>query len=209
MLTHFELAAQVETKQVAKSAAPSLMGKNVRSPSLQRGKLYLMKEWTIKHHANYDNPFTVVRFIGCGTEDSNGQRVLVEHNYKLNEMQDGQYYYFEAVDSREQKLYTYGAYMFENCLCICSGAVRVTCYQINGCEYDEKAPAKGPSSPASSVVKRSKRSDAAFAEEPEERSVFKDDDCADDESVLKYSIECHPLSLMPLDRKQRNTFCRA
>jgi hypothetical protein len=176
---------------VDKSKAPELMGKNARCPSLVPGTLYIIKEWTIKHHVNYDNPFQVVKFLGSGREDG-GERTFFDKNPAINTMKDGDYYFFEAVDNKGET-YSFGAYMFENCVCITSSAVRITCYEIKGHE-PEGVPVKGPSKPRTQVAtpsKASKRSaddDDAAPVEPDE----------DDGMGVPGAMLCHPLSMRPI-----------
>jgi hypothetical protein len=197
MLSFIELAKSVNSE----SKALELLGNNTRAPSLQRNKLYLMKDWLTTHLK-----YTVVQFLGCGTEDTNFQPVFVEDNYKLNAMKEKQYYFFKAVsNSSSDEVFSFGAFHANNCLCAGSSSARVTFYEINGCEYDAKAPAKSPSSNANKPTQRVKRVIATVDEE-EEVSVVVDDD-SDPEYMLKFSEECNRLSMMPLDKKARQTFC--
>ena len=200
-MTHLELAALIETRNVADSKVEELIGKNVRSPSLVPGTLYIMKEWTIKHHINSDNPFSVVEFVGCGREDD-GNRILQKDNFAIKEMKDGDYYFFKAVDAVKQETYMFGAYMFENCVCIKPGAIRVTCYAIKGHEsegFDATPKEKAPKVQREAKQQSHARSRVA-AIDSDDAPVEEIDD---DGNGSPFAVVCHPISMIPLRRQPK------
>ncbi len=193
-MTHLELVALVETMQVANSKVNDLMGRNVRCPSLVPGTLYLLKEWTTKHHVNYDNPFQVVEFIGSGREDT-GERVLFAANPAIKDMKDGDYYYFKAIEKSGES-YEFGAYMYENSVRITSSAVRVTCYAILGHESAGQGAARR--TPRVATAKTLK---VTFIEEDDEDNG-PIDMCEDDDGLgCPGATVCHPISMIPLRRQ--------
>jgi hypothetical protein len=189
-MTHSELTTLIATMQVAKSKVNDWLGRNVRCPSLIPGTLYIMKEWSIKHHANYDNPFSVVEFVGSGREDT-GERVMFAENPAIKDMKDGDYFYFKAFDNKDQP-YIFGAYMYENCVCITSSAVRVTCYAIIGHESVglPQGNTKTPRVPTETKHK----------ENAEDNSPV--DTCDDDDGLgCPGAVVCHPISMAPLKKQ--------
>ena len=191
MLSHLELARLIGTNYLRDSKVDDYLGKNVRCPSLIPGTLYIMKEWSVKHHCNSDNPFQVVKFIGSGRE-VNGERVLFAENPAIKEMNDGDYYYFEAIMPADHPTpnqpYIFGAYMFENCVCITSSAVRVTCYAIGKSDDQPKIPRK-------STDKRSIKVLSIDSDEPIEDVEEDYDDMPPD------AVEVHPISMIPYKRQ--------
>lgn len=194
-MTQFELAALIETMQVKDSKVNDWMGKNVRCPSLVPGTLYIMKVWSTKHQANYDNPFTVVEFIGSGREDT-GERILFAENPAIKSMQDGDYYYFKGVDKNDT--FDFGAYMFENCVCITSSAVRITCFAINEhTSHDQlQGTTKPVATPRTAATTQSKKMVVA--------SIDDDDfvcEVEDDGLGVKGALVCDRISMIPLRRQ--------
>ncbi len=183
-MTHIELASLIGTWDVKNSKVNDWMGRNVRCPSLVPGTLYIMKEWTIKHHVNYNNPFQVVEFIGSGRDDT-GERVLFAENPAIKDMKDGDYFYFKGGDT-EGKDYVFGAYMHENWVCITSSAVRVTCYAILG--HESEGLPQGAAKPIRQSVVR--KLAAIDSDEP-----IADD--YDDGLGCPGARVCHPISMVP------------
>jgi hypothetical protein len=185
-----ELSDQIGTLALLNSKVEEYIGKNVRCPSLVPGTMYIVKEWTTKHKLNSDNPYFVARFIGSGREDENGGRILNKDNPAINKMKDGDYYFFEAIDGKGEP-YVFGAYMFQQCICIGSGAVRITCYMIKGHEPAGADTSDAPAKPRASAAKQSKPAtrvaDAAVQEEDE-----------DDGFGVEGAMECHPISMRPI-----------
>jgi hypothetical protein len=191
-MIHSELSTLIGTRQVADSKVNEWLGRNVRCPSLIPGTLYIMKEWSVKHHANYDNPFQVVEFVGSGREDT-GERVLFAENPAIKEMKDGDYFYFKAIDNNGQP-FIFGAYMHENCVCVTSSAVRVTCYAVVGHE-SEGLPQGITRAPRVQTAAKLTRAKVASIDED---SIV--DNCEEEDDGLgcKDAWLCHPISCRPL-----------
>jgi hypothetical protein len=187
-----ELSDIVGTLALQDSKVNELIGKNVRCPSLVPGTMYILKEWTIKHKLNSDNPYFVARFIGSGREDADGNRLLNKENPAINKMVDGEYYFFEAVDGKGEP-YVFGAYMFQQCICIGSGAVRITCYLINGHEPPGTDLSEAPAKPRASAVRQSKPA-TRVAKAP----IPHEDEDEDDGLGVEGAWECHPISMRPI-----------
>ncbi len=202
-----ELTIEIATPMVENSKVADHIGKNVRCPSLVQGTLYIMKEWSVVHHINYDNPFMVVEFIGSGRDD-NGVRTLFAENPAIKEMKENDRYYFRAWNTAKNETFEFAAYMHENCVCITSSAVRVTCYAINGHEsagFDTtpKAtkPARTPSAPRVQATARRTRQ-ANVLDIDREDIVIEDDD---DGLGCQDAMQLHPISFRPI----KSLYCRA
>ena len=204
MSIHTMIAKRTDTRLISESMAPRLLGKNVRSPSLQRNEMYIMNTWRKSGTSNSDNPYSTVVFLGCGTEAQHNAGTYNEDNYKLKELGEGQYYWFRAYDVHNKEEYTFGAYGYENCLVVGSGALRVTFYEVDSSSNANKGKT-APSKPARTPHK------VKLAVEPEnedEPSLLPVDDCEDDDcSVIAY--ECNPRTMQPYDRTAPRTYANA
>jgi hypothetical protein len=199
MTSFSEIAAQIETKNVADSKVNDWMGRNVRCPSLIPGAVYIMKLWSVKHMTDSDNPYELVEFVGSGREDS-GERVLFAENPAIKEMNPGDYFYFKSINGE-----IFGAFMHENCVCVTSASVRVTCYEVNGHEATPPSdkPDRAPKTPRE--PKESKR-EKLCSIDSDDGPV---DTCEDDDGLgSPYAVVLHPISLIPL-RRQPEGFARA
>ena len=127
MIAFVTLVQEVETMRSDKSNAYKYIGRNVRPSSLVKGKTYIVRNRTTSHQANYDNPFHVVKFVGCGTNETGP---FEDKNYTVKEMVYGQYYYFEGYDQSRNETYVYGAYESNGSLSIGSGATGVSFYDV-------------------------------------------------------------------------------
>lgn len=157
-MTHLELANDIQTPYFNHSRITEFLGKNVRSPSLVKGGLYIQKLWSIKHLNNTDNAHSVVEFLGVGY-DINGVIKYYDENPKVKEMKRDDKYYFRGINSKGE-VFDFTGREHELCICVNTDPVRVTFYSIVGHEVDEGARAV-PAKPAKSV-KPAERNTAQF-----------------------------------------------
>jgi hypothetical protein len=192
-MTNFsEIAAQIETKLVADSKVMDWMGRNVRCPSLIPGAVYIMKLWSVKHMTGSDNPYELVEFVGSGREDT-GTRVLFAENPAIKEMNPGDYFYFKSINGE-----VFGAFMHENCVCVTTAAVRVTCFEVKG--HEATPPSDKPArAPKTARTPKENKREALHSIDSDDGPV---DECDDDDGLgSPFAVVCHPISCAPLRRQ--------
>jgi hypothetical protein len=192
-LTHRELAQAVETLQLANSKAANFIGRNIRTPSLVQGTLYVLKQWSIKHIVNSDNPYMVVKYLGNGCEGPDGKPIYREQNQRIADMKEGDYYFFEAINKAEGgEPYCFGAYQFENVLSITSSAVRVTFFEVqDGVDINQ------PVAVQPQRVVKVERVVARKATRDTDGDIHVNYSDEDDGLGCPGAYECHPISMAP------------